>query len=109
MDYALPIAYALCLWWFSTGAIFYLDQLPVRTFKWSMGGATVLLALALYVIWSTATDPGLWAAYAAFTAGVIAWGWQEFSLYTGFCHRPAKAALSGGMLGLEAFRPRPWG
>ena len=41
MAYALPIAYALFLWWFATGLIFFLDQLPVRTFKWSMAGGTV--------------------------------------------------------------------
>ena len=82
MDHALTIAYALCLWWFSTGLIFYLDQLPVRTFKWSMAGATGLLALSLYVIWHMRADTSLFAVFASFTCGVIAWGWQEISLYT---------------------------
>ena len=27
MAYALPIAYALFLWWFATGLIFFLDQI----------------------------------------------------------------------------------
>ena len=40
MDTVWPIAYALLLWWFSTGTIFYLDSLPRRTFKWSMAGGT---------------------------------------------------------------------
>ncbi len=103
MEYALPIAYALCLWWFSTGLIFYLDQLPVRTFKWSMACATVLLGCSLYVIWSTAADAGLWAAYAAFTAGVLAWGWQEFSLYTGFVTGPRKEHCAAGCSGWRHF------
>jgi putative photosynthetic complex assembly protein 2 len=103
MAYALPIAYALCLWWFSTGLIFYLDQLPVRTFRWSMAGATVLLGLSLYVIWSLASDSSLWAVYASFTAGVLAWGWQEISLYTGFVTGPRKHRCPAGCAGWRHF------
>jgi putative photosynthetic complex assembly protein 2 len=103
MAYALPIAYALCLWWFSTGLIFYLDQLPVRTFRWSMAGATALLGLSLYVIWNLASDTSLWAVYASFTAGVLAWGWQEISLYTGFVTGPRKHRCPEGCAGWRHF------
>ncbi len=103
MAYALPIAYALCLWWFSTGLIFYLDQLPVRTFRWSMVGATSLLGLSLYVIWTLGADTSLWGVYAAFTAGVIAWGWQEISLYTGFVTGPRKHRCVEGCSGWRHF------
>jgi len=103
MDYALTIAYALCLWWFSTGLIFYLDQLPVRTFKWSMAGATGLLALSLYVIWHMRADTSLFAVFASFTCGVIAWGWQEISLYTGFVTGPRKHRCAEGCSGWRHF------
>jgi putative photosynthetic complex assembly protein 2 len=103
MDYALPIAYALLLWWFSTGLIFYLDQLPVRTFKWSMAGATVVLGLSLYAIWSTADDTSRWAAYVSFSGGLLAWGWQEISLYTGFVTGPRKTRCAPGCSGLRHF------
>jgi putative photosynthetic complex assembly protein 2 len=103
MDYAVPIAYALCLWWFSTGLIFYLDQLPVRTFRWSMAGATLLLAISLYVIGTGGADSSLWGVYAAFTAGVIAWGWQEISLYTGFVTGPRKQRCAPGCSGWRHF------
>ncbi len=33
-QYALPALFALFVWWFSTGAILYLDGLPQRTFGW---------------------------------------------------------------------------
>lgn len=103
MDYALPIAYALCLWWFSTGLIFYLDQLPVRTFRWSMAGGTGLLLISLYVIWSSGADTSLWGVYASFTAGVLAWGWQELSLYTGFVTGPRKHRCAAGCSGIRHF------
>lgn len=103
MAYALPIAFALCLWWFSTGLIFYLDQLPARTFKWSMAGATALLGFSLYVIWSVGADTSLWGVYAGFTAGVLAWGWQEISLYTGFVTGPRKHRCAEGCSGWRHF------
>ena len=43
LEYGLPVLYALFVWWFSTGVIIYLDGLPVRTFRWSMLGATATL------------------------------------------------------------------
>ena len=103
MDYALPIGYALFLWWFATGAIFYLDQLPARTFKWSMAGATLVLAASLHLIWERADDTSLWAVYASFTAGLLAWGWQEISLYTGFVTGLRKVCCEKGCSGLAHF------
>jgi putative photosynthetic complex assembly protein 2 len=103
MDYVLPIAFALCLWWFSTGLIFYLDQLPVRTFRWSMAGATGLLGLSLYVIWSVSSEWSLLSVHASFTAGVLAWGWQELSLYTGSVTGPRKHRCAEGCSGWRHF------
>jgi putative photosynthetic complex assembly protein 2 len=103
MSFLLPMAFALFLWWFSTGLIFYLDQLPVRTFKWTMAGATAVLAAALYTIWATANDQSAFAVYAAFTAGLLAWGWQEASLYTGFVTGPRKHACRTGCGGWRHF------
>ena len=103
MDHALPIAYALFLWWFATGLIFYLDQLPVRTFKWSMAGGTLVLGAALWAIGLFAADGSLFAVYASFTAGVLAWGWQELSLYTGFVTGPRKQSCQAGCNGWRHF------
>lgn len=103
MDYALPIAYALLLWWFATGLIFYLDQLPVSTFRWTMLGGTAVLAAALWTAWAVAGDGSLAAVYASFTAGVLAWGWQELSLYTGFVTGPRKQSCPAGCSGVRHF------
>lgn len=103
MTYALPAVYALLLWWFSTGLIFYLDQLPEKTFKWSMAGGTALLGVALAAIWATAGEADVWSVYAGFTAGLIAWGWQELSLYTGYVTGPRKARCAKGCSGWRHF------
>jgi putative photosynthetic complex assembly protein 2 len=47
-DHILPVLYTLFLWWFSTGLIVWLDGLPQRTFRWSLGAATLLATAALY-------------------------------------------------------------
>jgi putative photosynthetic complex assembly protein 2 len=83
LHYAGPIAYAIFLWWFSTGIILFLDGLPKRTFRWSMLGATALLVMSLRYLATGSHDVTVGGAYAAFTFGLLAWGWQEISFYMG--------------------------
>ncbi|MEO8011677.1 MAG: putative photosynthetic complex assembly protein PuhE, partial [Dokdonella sp.] len=71
-------------WWFSTGAILYLDGLPKRTYRWSMTGATVVLIGALYALSVTSDSTSLAAAYCAFTCALLVWGWLEMSFLMGF-------------------------
>lgn len=81
---ALPALYALFVWWFSTGAIFYLDGLPRRSFAWSMAGATILATLALYGLLASRSDATAGGAYVAFTSGLVIWAWLEMTYYMGF-------------------------
>jgi putative photosynthetic complex assembly protein 2 len=83
LPYAAPVAFALFLWWFSTGVILFLDGLPKRTFRWSLLGAAILSAAAIVGLslgnrWTSAGG-----AYAAFAFGLLAWSWQEISFYMG--------------------------
>ena len=82
--YVGPALFALFVWWASTVAIIYLDNLPRPTFKWSMLGATVVFAVSLYGLAASSRDTSTAGAYWAFTWGLLAWGWQEMSFYMGF-------------------------
>ncbi len=82
--YIGPALFALFIWWASTVAIIYLDNLPRSTFKWSMLGATIVFAVSLYGVKASAQDTTTAGAYWAFTWGLLAWGWQEMSFYMGF-------------------------
>ncbi len=84
LQYALPIAFTIFVWWFSTGAILYLDGLPRRTFKWTLGAATLLLALALAGLAVTADDTRVTGAYLAFVCSLVVWAWAEVALLLGF-------------------------
>jgi len=82
--FVLPAAYALFVWWFSTGLILLLDHLPARTYRWSMLGGTALFLISLWQLRVLSADTSLPGAYAAFTYGVLAWGWQEMSFFMGY-------------------------
>ena len=101
--YVLPALFALFVWWFSTGAIIFLDNLPRRTFKYSMIGASVVLVLCLWGIKATAAETNVGAAYWAFFFGLFAWGWQEISFYMGFVTGPRSAPCPEGCSGWKHF------
>lgn len=98
-----PALFALFAWWASTGLIVYLDGLPRRTFKWSMAGATAILAAALYGVWATADDTTVAGAYLAFTSAVFVWGWIEISFYMDYVTGPRKAMCAEGCSGWRHF------
>jgi putative photosynthetic complex assembly protein 2 len=86
--YALPVAYTLFLWWFGTAVILQLGRLPRRTYRWSMLGATALLASSLYGIFATGNDTTAGGALLSFTFGIAAWAWIETGFLLGYITGP---------------------
>ncbi len=80
--------FTVFLWWFTTGAIIFLDGLPRRTFVTSMAVATVLLVISIYGLSVTSTDTTISGAYWAFTFALIAWGWNEMGFLMGMITGP---------------------
>lgn len=101
--YLWPILFAFFVWWFSTGAIIYLDGLPVRTFKWSMAGATALLGMGFYGLWMSSDDITVQGAYISFASALVVWGWHEISFYMGYVTGPRKHACEEGCTGKAHF------
>jgi putative photosynthetic complex assembly protein 2 len=97
--YLGPVLFALFVWWSSTGAIIYLDGLPTRTFKWSMLGATALLAAGFYGLWVSATEATPGGAYLAFASALCVWAWHEISFYMGYVTGPRRHACEDGCTG----------
>lgn len=85
---ALAGAYAVLLWWFTTGAIIWLDRRPERTWPRSMLGATVLGLLALAGLLATRDDTTVAGAVLAFTCAVLVWGWIEVAFLLGYVTGP---------------------
>jgi putative photosynthetic complex assembly protein 2 len=104
MSTAGPVLYALFVWWFSTGLIIWLDNLPARTFRWSMAGGTALFAVALWQLAATSADGSAPSVYAAFTWAVLAWGWHEMAFFMGYITGPRRTACPVGCGGWAHFR-----
>jgi putative photosynthetic complex assembly protein 2 len=100
---AAPVLFALFAWWFSTGIIIYLDGLPRHTYRWSMLGATIVLGVSLCGLYGTRNDTSTAGAYAAFTYGLLVWGWLEMSFYTGYVTGPRKTVCAEGCAGWRHF------
>jgi putative photosynthetic complex assembly protein 2 len=95
--------YALFVWWFSTGVIILLDNLPRRTFRWSMLFGTAIFAVSLYRLHASENDTSLAGVYAAFTYAVLAWGWQEMSFFMGFITGPSREPCPDDCTGGDRF------
>ena len=102
-QFGLPALHGLLIWWFGTVLILFLDGLPRATFRWSMAGATILLAGAVYGLIVSAADTGVAGAYIAFTCGVAIWGWLEISFYMGYVTGPRTRHCEHGCGGWRHF------
>jgi putative photosynthetic complex assembly protein 2 len=104
MQFALPVLFTLFIWWFSTGVILYLDGLPQRTFKWTMGAFTIVLALALLGLSASSAVASEAAAYCAFTCGLLVWAWQEVAFLLGYVTGPRRTPCPAGATGWRRAR-----
>lgn len=95
--------YAIFLWWFSTGAIFYFNARPQRTFRWSLLGATLVLALALLGLWASAGQQTASGAMIAFSCGLLIWGWHTMTYFMGIITGPRRRGCANGCKGWTHF------
>jgi len=102
--HAWPMLFVGLLWFVSTGAIIWLDNLPRRTFRWSMMGAGVVALLGLAGVVATSSDASAAGAYAAFAGSTAIWGWHEMSFLMGYVAGPNRAPEQPGLTGWARFR-----
>ena len=102
-EFCMPAGYAVLVWWFTTGIILFLDGLSPRTFRWSLGAATAVFAVAACFIRSSSTDASVNGAYVAFSCAILAWGWLEMSFLMGFITGPRRHACADRCSGWQHF------
>lgn len=100
---AAPLLFAAFIWWFSTGAILWLDRRPRDTFGWSFASATVIAIGALIALAFTSGVETTTSAYIAFSAAIAIWGWHEMSFLMGFITGPRRQPLPAGAKGWRRF------
>ena len=89
---------ALC-WWLGTGVILWLDRLNPRSFRFSLAGWTVLLALSFWGVAHSMREVSVVNAYLAFGSVIVMWGWHELTFLTGWITGPRKTPLESGAQG----------
>jgi putative photosynthetic complex assembly protein 2 len=100
----IAVAFAIFIWWFSTGLVLLLDNLPRTTFRWSLLLSSLLAVAALVGLAHTAQQQTLAGAYCAFTCALLVWGWHELTFLTGWITGPRRLALAPGVEGWPRFR-----
>ncbi len=103
ITFGLPVLFVLFIWWFSTGAVIYLNNLPQYTYKWSFLGATFVLVASIYGLSVTSQSDSLFSAYLSFTFGLLAWAWTQFTFYTGLITGPRKTPCPASCKGSAHF------
>ena len=104
IDIFSAAAYAVFVWWFCTGVIFYLDGLPKRTYWFSIAAATFIAACAIIGVIASSRVNSQASAYVAFTCAVLIWGWQEMLFLMGVLAGPSKAPLPDGVSEATRFK-----
>jgi putative photosynthetic complex assembly protein 2 len=99
----LPIAFAIFVWWFSTGIVLLLDGLPRTTFRWSHLISSLLALGSLVGLIHTASQTTPAGAFCAFTCALLVWGWHELSFLTGWVTGTRKQPLGEGVTGWRRF------
>jgi putative photosynthetic complex assembly protein 2 len=103
MTYAVPILFVLFTWWFSTGVVIYMNNMPSRNFRWTVSAATALLPICLASLYELRVYTTPSAAYWSFTYGLIAWAWTQLTFYTGFITGPRQTACEQDCGGVRHF------
>ena len=101
MELALAIGFALFIWWFSTGAILYLDGLPRRTFPWSLAAITAVAVAGFAGAAASASDTTVFGAYLGFVSGLAVWAWHETTFLLGYVTGPRQEPCTAMRLGWE--------
>ncbi len=87
---AFALLFTVFLWWFSTGAILWLDRLPRRTYRWSLLAVSAVAVAAVYGLAASRQDATPAGAVCAFTCALGVWGWHEAAFLMGLITGPRK-------------------
>jgi putative photosynthetic complex assembly protein 2 len=87
-QFALPILFALFVWWFGTGIVLCLVRIEPRKLWLVIFGTTVVLIGAAYGLATMAGVTTAGSAYLAFSCAIFVWCWLEITFLTGHVTGP---------------------
>lgn len=102
--FLLAAAFVTFVWFFSTGAILWMNRLPREHHEGAVVMATPVLAVGACGLIVAAGETGPAAAYLAFLSAILVWGWHELSFLMGVVTGPNRMPLPAGSRGWARFR-----
>jgi putative photosynthetic complex assembly protein 2 len=96
--------FTLFVWWFSTGAILWLNRRGRATYAWSLAAAAVLGAASLFGVAATMKSATPESAVLAFSCALVLWGCHELSFLLGAVTGPSAEPCPSGAAGWRRFR-----
>ncbi len=101
---ALAVAFAIFIWWFSTGAVFVLARRGERH-EWRVAIAATGIALLAFVgLYISARMDTVAGAYIAFGSALAVWAWHEVMFLIGCIAGPRRFSATPGLRGGARFR-----
>jgi putative photosynthetic complex assembly protein 2 len=98
------VLYAVFVWWFSTGAILWLDKRPRKTYRLSLALGSIVAGAAAWGLAASARDATPFGAVLSFTCAIGLWGWHELSFLTGMISGPRTAPCPPDASGWGRFK-----
>jgi putative photosynthetic complex assembly protein 2 len=102
-DASIALAFAVFIWWFSTGIVILLNRMSRTAVALSLVLSSLLGVAALFGLAHTAQQTGVTGAYCAFTSALLVWGWNELTFLTGWITGPRTTALPVEAVGWPRF------
>ena len=97
----LAVLFALFVWWFSTGAIFWAVSRGAGRAELVLT-APIAIGAVFGIRWA-ATQGSIQSAYIGFGSAIIIWGWFELAFLTGVITGPNKRPCPPGAQGPHHF------
>lgn len=101
--FIIAIAFALFLWWFSTGLVLLANRLPNVGTTVAMVVVTAAAIAALLGLWIIRDTQTVSGAYLGFIAGLLVWAWHEVSFLSGVLTGPRSTECPKGVTGFRRF------
>lgn len=104
MQYLVPSAFVVLLWWCSTVVLLYRCGKPKQTYNATLYGTMLAAAIGVLLIAFSRDEAGIVGAYAGFTGALAIWAFHETSYLLGFITGPRPEACPDGASISERFK-----
>ncbi|MEO1230280.1 MAG: putative photosynthetic complex assembly protein PuhE [Myxococcota bacterium] len=104
LHFFIAAGFAIFTWWFSTGAILYVDRSPPSTYPRSFAVASTLSFIALAGLLLSAKTATPLGAYMSFSSALVLWGWHELTFLMGWVTGPRRHPCPPEATGWRRFR-----